>query len=188
VYGPTRTRDRTKNNAISNDRRAKKAHITSGGAATNGGSGRGDSETIAETLGATVGARIDDPLLKTPSFTTRDYNSFADPQQISPFKAGPFPPIKPEPLQTPKKSKPAIFEGMNAHATPPNTLHDYLAYDYINCSAGQPKREARRESHATGSGMSGGQQNGNNQPTSTSEHYEEVSEYAWLHHKHNSEQ
>lgn len=131
MYGPTKIRERTRNNAISNDRRAKKARIISGGSL-----GHGDSEGVAEeTPDIDVGAQENGTLASaTPSFATQNPASFADSQHVTPAPGSL--PLKMEPPHTPKKSEPPVYNGamhneLSAQASPPNPLlPEFLNYDY----------------------------------------------------------
>ncbi|QDS68706.1 hypothetical protein FKW77_003779 [Venturia effusa] len=149
VYGPTKIRDRTKNNAISNDRRAKKARISSGGSINNNGQLHEEDTGAEETLDVKVGAQeVGSLALETQSFASKGPASFVDSQLVSPT-VGASPPLKIEPPQTPKKQYPpmyhsAAYGGQSAHIPTPNSLlNEYINYgpDFSNYSAGQYRPE-----------------------------------------------
>ncbi|TID22855.1 hypothetical protein E2P81_ATG01988 [Venturia nashicola] len=137
VYGPTKICERTRNNAISNDRRAKKARIISGGSHNSDVHFRGDSEVADKSPDVDIGAQNNATLpTMTSSIAAKVPASFADSQHVG-LGAVPSPPLKMEPPRTPRKSDPPTYNGaihnvLGAHASPSNPplLPDYLHYDF----------------------------------------------------------
>ncbi|KAE9992137.1 hypothetical protein EG327_009971 [Venturia inaequalis] len=146
VYGPTKIRERTKNNAISNDRRAKKARNISAGSHNSDVHFRGDSEGADGSPDVDIGAQKNGALPKmTSSFAAQGPAPFADSQHVS-LGAVPSPLLKTEPPRTPRKSDPPTYNGaidnrLNAQASPSNPplLPEYLHYDFdpLQYSVGQ---------------------------------------------------
>lgn len=137
MYGPTKICERTRNNAISNDRRAKKARDISGGSHNSDVHFRGDSEGADEPPDIDIDAQKKGTLpAATSTFAAQGPTSFADSRHVS-LGAVASPPLKMVPPRTPRKSDPSTYNGalqngLAAQTSPPNPplLPEYLHYDF----------------------------------------------------------
>jgi hypothetical protein len=143
VYGPSVILGRTKNNAISNDRRARKGRY-SGVSAVGDNTDDGDDGT---TRAATES-------LNAPHFADSPHKSFADSQEISPTKAGPSR-VRSEPRTPTNPGRPGMHDRMysSPSAGGPGMMYQQYSPDY---STGEtPRSSARFGRQLKGPGMMG---------------------------------